>query len=256
MTMLRRMRNQNGFSLPEMLVAIVISSVVGMVIMKTFNANNYLFAGEKTSSRTISNARLLADELTRSIRMLGLNPTEKDGAVFWLKQCNGGVGDSFASAPITNDTSIYFTRDWNENGTLDKNAYEMVGVKWVNTAANPNTLQVANIDPTTGAISSWSNKWTNVTAFYVDYIYTDSSGNATHSETHGIGYPTGSVNSAVITTTAGVGFPDNTVATRSFDLVEGIIITVTVQSDKPHKLTGQYIAETVQSTILLRNKYY
>jgi type II secretory pathway component PulJ len=223
--------SQSGLTIVEMVMAIAISSILGIGMMKIFSANRYLFSGEKTAGRTFTNARLVMEELTRSLRMINYNPQETTGGVFGIKQCSGSVGAAFTNTAIAAgmNSAIYFTRDYNENGALNFDNNDMVGYKW---NAATNTLQYAIVDAASGNVSSWVDKYPNVTSFIVDYQYYDGSW-------------------ASVT-----GMPDPAVTTRTFAQIAAISISITMRSERPHELTRQWINETINTTIMIRNKYY
>lgn len=244
----RAVFSSHGFTLVEIVLAIAIASILGMAMMKIFGANTNLFRGEKTVSRTYTNARLVMDEITRSVRMVNYNPKETTGAVFGVKQCAGSIGSSFTNTALSPgiQTSLYFTRDYNENSTLNYDSNDMVGYKFnsattgacpdpgLGTAPCPNTIMVATIDPIAGNISGWKAKFRNVTAFQVDYQYPDGK------------WAVGD----------GVGSPDPSSVSHAFDQISAISIMLTMQSEKPHELTRSYITETINSNIMIRNEYY
>jgi hypothetical protein len=91
---------------------------------------------------------------------------------------------------------------------------------------------VAVINPASGAISSWDYKFPNITSFVVDYQYADG------------------------TWASAAGMPDPSNALHAPNKIAAISITLTVRSEKPHELTKQYRYETLNSTLMLRNKYY
>ncbi|MBI3794404.1 MAG: hypothetical protein HY280_06705 [Nitrospinae bacterium] len=224
--------SQAGLTVVEMVVAIAVASVLGMAMMKMFTANKYLYAGEKSAGRTFTNAMLVMEELTKSVRMANYNPMETPGGVFGVQQCDGTVGSLFFSTkPIAagNNGALFFTRDFNENGILDPTSGDTVGFNWKSTT---NTLQVASINPATGGISAWQDKYPNVTNFVVDYQYFDG------------------------TWASAAGMPDPTVSDHTFGQIAAVSISLTMRSEKPHQLTGQYIYETINSTLMLRSKYY
>jgi prepilin-type N-terminal cleavage/methylation domain-containing protein len=226
---------ERGVTLLEMLFAIAITSIVGVGILQIFRTDSYLYSGERASTFTISNSRNVMDEITREIRMAGYNPNEIAGGVFWIKQCNSAIGSAFTTNAITGNTTFCFTMDYNSDGTLAKDGSEMVAFNWAGPPVN--TLEVGVIDPSTGLINSWQDKFTNVINFSVDYSYSG-----------------GALGSAV-------GLPGSLACTDlatncAYNQIAGILLNITVRSEKPHELTKQYINETLQTTIMLRNKYF
>ncbi len=275
-----------GMTIIELMVALAIASIIGIGISRVFTANNYLFRGEKRVSTEYVNTRLAMDEMTRSVRMINLNPNETGGGVFGLQSldsCTGATGVLSQTAIPANAVScIYFTRDFDlnangntsENGALDFDSNEVVGY-YLNTSAGAcpdtnftpagascaNTVMIANINPANGQISGWRAKFQNVVLFQVDYLFSNgnwaSSGTSTQSPFFGQ------------TTVAPPGFgaplfntytnPPNGNTTGTgygFGDVTAVSIALTSRSAGPHDLTRQYVYEPVVTTIRLRNTYY
>jgi hypothetical protein len=90
----------------------------------------------------------------------------------------------------------------------------------------------AVINPANGTIQSWDYVFPNVTNFVVDYQYSDG------------------------TWASAAGMPDPASTIHSFNLIAAISINLTMRSEKQHDLTKQYVYETINSIIMLRNHYY
>lgn len=233
--MLRQLtRNQAGMTLIEMLLAIAITGILGLGIMKIFKANSALFSGEKKVSETYANARNIVSTLSRQIRQIGYNPTDSTAGDFGLKDSTGNFTDN----AITSSSSIFFTVDDNGDGVLQKNAAERIGWR-----LNGTTIELAAINPTTGNVSGWTPKYYNVTQLFFEYIYAD-----------GV---TGTVSTTAAdgTTTITVpAFPDNTIPNQTYADLRGINIIAHVRSRSAHDLTQQVVRENeVDSLVLLRN---
>jgi type IV pilus assembly protein PilW len=104
-----------GFSLVEVLIAIVITGVALGAIYSVFASANQTYFNQDSIADTQQRARIGLDMMVRDIRMAGLNPTVTAGA---------GIVEA-------TPTKIRFTADRNMNGDLtDSNedlTYELVG---------------------------------------------------------------------------------------------------------------------------------
>jgi len=221
--MLNNLKNESGFSLMELLVAVAIIGIVSTGIYKVFDVQNRVFAGEQKVTHNLANARVIVDILSSFVRLIGYDPQETGISTFGLKDST----ESFTNTSMTSNTSLFFTKDANEDGTLNLDTGERVGLKF--DSAN-NILQYAITDSTTGAIT-WINKWHNITAFSLSYIYEDGTSS------------TGTAN-----------LPSDSVTNHTYDKVMAIVIDITTRSESVHNLTMAYDTETISSTVLLRNR--
>jgi prepilin-type N-terminal cleavage/methylation domain-containing protein len=219
--MFKIIHGRKGFTLVEVLVTIVIVGIVSTATFKIFDAQSKIYSGEQKVSHNILGARILMAVISKYVRSIGHDPQETGGSVFGLKD------STFGTSPITSNTSIYFTKDDDADGVLDKNSSEMVALNF--DSAN-SVVQSASIDAS-GKIAQWHDRWMNVTSFSVDYVYEDGTSSS------------GTTN-----------LPDNTVSNHTFDKVTAVVVTLTTRSEKPHDLTKTFSFETISSTVLLRNR--
>ncbi len=219
--MFEKVHNQKGMTLIELLAAVALTSMIGLVTVQVFSSQNKLYSGERYISRNISHTRIIIDALAKNIRQIGYNPMETDGNVFGIKDSTG----SFTTNAITSNTSLYYTEDDDEDGVLDTNMNEKVSISY--DSVN-NILRLGDID-NVGAIT-WANKWPNVTAFSISYIYSDGTSSSGTTD-----------------------LPDNTTSNHTYSLIMAIVVSVTTRTEEIHTLTGSYVEETVESTVLLRN---
>lgn len=223
---MRIFKNEKGFSLIEMLVAISVSSLVGLFIFKIFNTQQKLFSGEQKVMEMQSGARLAMTELTKQIRTIGYDPEEAGTSVFGLTDSSFSTS---SAAAISTDQSIYYTADLDDDKLLGANetfAYRLNGTV---------------LEEQIGGAVVWRTVSRNITntgcfpaivdpPFSISYTYED-----------------GTTSNGI------VNLPSNTTASRNFQDVRAVIITITTRSDSPHNLTKQYACERVSSTIALRN---
>lgn len=225
---MRYLKNQNGMSLVEVLVAIAVGSVVMLMMYKVFNVQSQLYRGEQKVTRMYANTRLAMQRLTRLIRSAGFNPAEvadgsaTNGPVFGLQ----GSG----SWEITSDTEITFTADADEDETVDNNRQERIYLKWDSTSQE---IWQGVIDATDGSRTGWITLFSNVTNFGITYTYDN-----------------GDVSSG----TTDLPVPSSVNPDHTFSKVRAVVLTITSKLDGTHDLMKTVaLTETVSSTIKLRN---
>lgn len=234
--LMRVFRNQSGLTLVEILVGVGLASIVSLAIYTTFNAQNRLFAGEKKVTQMISQARITLDQLAKQVRLAGLNPEEKTTGTFGIK--DGGT--TFTQNAMTSNSQIMFTSDYSEDGTVANTAYERVGYKWSSTS---NAIQRASISSTDGSVSSWSDRYENITSFGV--VYTYKNGTSSGSATLNAGSKTWTVTAAAL--------PSDSVSNNNYDDIAAVTLFLSVRTETLHDMTRQYMSDAVCSTVMLRN---
>ena len=223
--MKRFFTNEKGITLIELLVAITISGIVGLMLVRIFEVNSQVFSGEQKVMNMHANARQGIHEMAKNIRILGYDPELTGSAIFGVTAAN--------------DTSITFTVDLDEDGVLDAN--ETYGYAQVTgTALCPTTCVQAMIPAVPG---SWRIVARNISvspapdnnpSFCLQYTYED-----------------GIQSSADCS--AAANLPNDAVANLAFAAIRKITITVTARTEQAHNLTKQFKYETVNSTVMLRN---
>ena len=137
-----------GFTLIEMLIALVILSIVSGVAYGIFASLSKSFTTQDVTAKTQQNLRIGIDFMTRDIRMAGLDP---------LDTANAGI---ITASP----TAIRFTADKNMDGDVDDSAED------VTYQLNGKTLQLID-DQGTATLNE------NISDF--EFIYFDTDGAAT-----------------------------------------------------------------------------
>ena len=261
------LRNRAGMTLIEILMAIAIGAVIGLVIMKIFQSNSRLFSGEKKVTTMVTEGRNAIGGLSRLIREAGYNPTEETTGLFGLKDSTG----SFTTNAMTSAKSIYFTIDDNGDGTLQNNYKEKVGFRFTGADCDPSNatsscIEMATIDPATGAITGWTPKYYDIqdlvfiyhyrTGSMGAYVFTDSmcgaAGGATATALPGATSITLTCGGAAGNPTALL--PTNSVSGRNYSDVVGITMYVLAKTRTIHDLTRQNVVQLFSSSVLLRSR--
>lgn len=265
------LRSRAGMSLVELLMAVAIGSVIGLVIMKIFQSNSALFSGEKKVTGMVTTGRNTMGTLSRLVREAGYNPTEESTGLFGLKDSTGNFTTT-SPAAMTSAKSIFLTIDDNSDGALQNNGNEMIGFRFTGLDCDPSAtnasscVEMALIDPATGAISGWTKKFMDIqdlafiyhyrTGSSPAYVFTDSmcgaAGGATATAT--------STATSITFTCGGVAgnptalLPDNTVTGRNYSDVIGVTIYILAKTRAAHDLTKQNQVQLFSSSVVLRGK--
>lgn len=265
MTMKSILRCRVGMSLVELLVAIAIGSVIGLVIMKIFQSNSALFSGEKKVTSMVTTGRNAMGTLSRLVREAGYNPTEETTGLFGLKASTGAF-TATSPAAMTDAKSIYFTMDDNGDGLLQNNEKEMIGFRFTGTDCDPSAavtsgcIEMAQISAA-GGISGWTKKFMDIQDLVFVYRYKDSAGAFTDSVC-GSGYTATALPTATaITFTCSAGgagnpaslLPDDAVTGRKYSDVAGVTIHILAKTRGIHDLTKQNQVQLFSSSVQLRN---
>ena len=212
-------------TLIEILVAITISGIIGLFLVRIFQVNSQVMTGEQKVMMMNSNARQGIYELSKNIRLLGYDPMIIGSSTFGITAADG--------------TSITFTADNNSDGVLGAN--ETLGYLLVTgTAACPSTC-IAGLVPGGGG----------ATRIVAEDISASPAPNVNPAFCLQYTFANGSQSDANCATTNNL--PDNNSTTLSFDKVRKITITITARTDGVHNLSKQFNYETVSTTVMLRN---
>lgn len=223
--MTRIFKSEKGMTLIELLVAIALSGIVGIFLVKIFEVNSQVMTGEQKVMLMNSNARQGIHDVAKNVRILGYDPMMIGSDMFGITAADG--------------TSITFTADLDGDGTLDAN--ETLGYSLViATVACPTAciegLTAGGTRVVAQSIST-SPLPDNDPAFCLQYTYTD----GTQSD---IDCATAN-NLPVVSTDSSV-----TLATVN---VRKVTITITTRTENVHNLSKKFHYETVTSTVMLRN---
>lgn len=270
MNMRAILRCRAGMTLMELLLAVVISSVIGLAIMKIFQSNSQLFSGEKKVTGMVSTGRNTMGALSRLVRELGYNPTEESTGMFGLKDSNGTFTTTSPSA-MTSAKSIFFTMDDNGDGVLQNNDKEMVGFRFTGADCDPSVaitsscIEVAQIDAA-GAVSGWTTKFMDIqdlvfiyhyrTGSYGAYTFTDSMCGAAGGATATAAPAATAISFTCSGGGAGVPtalLPTDAVSGQKYSDVVGVTIYVLATTRGVHDLTKQNQVQLFSSTVILRS---
>ncbi len=149
---------ESGFTLVELLVAMVISLVVMGGIYSTYYSQQKSYLAQEQVAAMQQNLRAAMYNIADEIRMAGYDAT---GSNLFGLVANGSDGR------ITDANNIYFTLDWDGDGVVDVNGDEQKAFR----------LNNGNLEKySTGAVD-WQTVAENIDA--LNFAYLDEDGNVT-----------------------------------------------------------------------------
>lgn len=106
------MMNKRGFTLIELMVALVMVGIIGMGAIRLFIAQHQAFLQQNDGVRITQNARAGFDMLVRELRNAGYDPRDAAGASItdWTSDSFGWTADLNADGDIADDgeTVLYY----------------------------------------------------------------------------------------------------------------------------------------------------
>ncbi len=119
-------RSQRGFTLVELMIALVISGIIAGALYSTYLVQQRSYTAQEAVAEMQQNIRAALVTLERDIRMAGYHPA--GGAFGFVNNAtnfNNGLGTS--TNVTRNATSIAFTADLDGDNTLDRAAQDANG---------------------------------------------------------------------------------------------------------------------------------
>ncbi|RMF85963.1 MAG: prepilin-type N-terminal cleavage/methylation domain-containing protein [Nitrospinota bacterium] len=227
-TMERYHLQDTGFTLIELLIAMGISLLLLAGIYNFCISQVKTYAVQDQLVEMQQNARMGLDLLVRALEVAGYDPLET--RAFGITR-DDFLASNDAELALTTDRELYFTADWNENGSIDNSADERFGFR-----VNSHSLQQALISPADGQISAWQSVVENIESMTITYTYADG------------------------TESADVGLPDNSLPGRTLHDIRMVTITITAKTRQPdygytHPTLGDHYRRiTLTAKVLLRNQ--
>jgi type IV pilus assembly protein PilW len=162
----KRIKNDHGFTLIELMVAMVISTIVLAGIYTTYQAQVGTYVVQKDVVEMQQNIRNAMYYMQRSVRMSGLDP-QRSGLIGFVTNFDAPYNTLGAT---TDSTNIAFTTDANGdgNGVIDIGDSEMIAYR-----LNANRLQKLSFDQSAPPAASWETVAENIDA--LDFVYLDGS---------------------------------------------------------------------------------
>jgi type IV pilus assembly protein PilW len=120
--MKKRFSSSDGMTLLELLVAMAITTIVGLAMVSTHMSQSRLSSAQHNIMEMQQNLRAAMAMMERDIRMAGYDPSDRAGA---------GFDVTFAGSSLLSN-QIAFSIDDNENETIDSVAAEQIAYRHSN----------------------------------------------------------------------------------------------------------------------------
>jgi len=158
-----RRNKQQGFSLTELLVAMVMVGIVMAAVYSTYKSQQDTYVAQEQVAEMQQNLRASLYQMARDLRMAGFNPQRSPNVGGFVTQLpDDGLGET-----TTDSTNIAFTIDENANGAIDLDDNdEQIAYRLDNAT---NTLQRFRVSDDT-----WHTVADDIDA--LDFVYLDPSG--------------------------------------------------------------------------------
>jgi type IV pilus assembly protein PilW len=160
---LQAIRCQRGFSLIELLVAMVVAGVVSTAVYSTYRSQQQAYVKQSDACLVQQNLRAAVYHLERAIRMAGFNPTGKPMDVGFSGVASATQGqvtlayDDDESGVCESDETYVFQRngttntlDMTQGGATQTLAEDITALSFTFLDANntPTTANIASVDIT------------------------------------------------------------------------------------------------------------
>jgi len=164
---------QNGFTIIEVMIAMVISSVLVTAVYQTFHSQQRSYTMQSEAAAMEQNLRGALYLLTRELRSAGYNPTRAITNDIGFVTTFPAPNNQFVVNYATDNSTVAFTLDNNGNGVIDPNSNEQIAYRFNNATKALERFNATNINPA----DKWEAVSTNIDAVY--YTYFDQSNNPT-----------------------------------------------------------------------------
>jgi type IV pilus assembly protein PilW len=177
------LNRQRGFTMAEVLVALLVSAIVLGAIFVAFSSQHKSYLVQDDTAEMQQSLRATMDFMVREIQMAGFDPEQTGNFGF---QNLAGIGDPDYGR-YTGEDGISFIADIDMNGLLEDSSTEQVaygldlreidGAKLVDLGEDRDfVLRKFHIDPVTGS-ASWQPLTDNIEA--LEFFYTLANGTTT-----------------------------------------------------------------------------
>jgi prepilin-type N-terminal cleavage/methylation domain-containing protein len=131
MAMLGRKRHtQNGFTITEVLVAMVIASVLITAVYQTFHSQQRSYTVQSEAAAMEQNLRSGLYLLTRELRSAGYNPTQATTSDFRFVTSFPPTNNLFVINYATDHSMVAFTLDTDGSGAIEPNKNEQIAYRF------------------------------------------------------------------------------------------------------------------------------
>lgn len=170
--------NNTGFTLIELMMVIVVSTVIMALVWTTTTMQERSYITQEQVVEIQQNLRAAINILSRDIRMAGFDPIESGNFDFVNNFTFENASASVQRTVNTDATQMAFTVDYNENGTLDRATIDANGDGVVDmgdqeqVAYRLNSNALERYSSLSGVVP-WQDIASNIEAIEFNYILAD-----------------------------------------------------------------------------------
>ena len=157
---------QSGFTLTEVLVAMVISAVLTTAVYQTFHSQQRSYTLQSGAAAMEQNLRSGLYLLTRELRSAGYNPTQASTGDFRFVTSFPATNNLFVVNYTTDHSLIAFTLDTDGSGAIEPNMNEQIAYRFNNAQKALERFNDTQADPT----KKWETVASDIDAVYFSYF--------------------------------------------------------------------------------------
>src|SRR6266436_4383976 len=173
-----RRNTQKGFTIIEVMITMVISSVLVTAVYQTFHSQQRSYTMQSEAAAMEQNLRGGLYLLTRELRSAGYNPARAVPTNIGFVTTFPAPNNQFIVNYATDTSTIAFTLDNNGNGVIDPSSNEQIAYRFNNATKALERFNDTNINPA----DKWEAVATNIDA--VNYAYFEQNNNLTMNPTN------------------------------------------------------------------------
>ena len=166
---LRGHKTHNGFTITEVLVALVISSVLTTAVYQTFHSQQRSYTLQSEAAAMEQNLRSGLYLLTRELRSAGYNPTQASTSDFRFVTSFPAPNNVFVVNYAADHSLVAFTLDTDGSGAIEPNKNEQIAYRFNNAQK---TLERFN-DTQADLTKKWETVASDIDAVYFTYFDQD-----------------------------------------------------------------------------------
>lgn len=160
---------QNGFTIIEVMIAVMVSSILIAAVYQTFHSQQRSYAIQSEAAAMEQNLRGSLYLLTKELRSAGYNPQQETNNNFRFVTSFPAPNNLFTVNYADDHFTVAFTLDTDSSGGIESNRNEQIAYKF---DKNTKTLQRFN-DTQTDTTKKWEILASNIDAVYFMYYNKD-----------------------------------------------------------------------------------
>jgi type IV pilus assembly protein PilW len=157
---------KNGFTVIEVMITMVISSVLIAAIYQTFQSQQRSYSIQSGTVAMQQNLRGSMYLMNKELRSAGYNPSKTITNYVSFVTTFPAPNNQFVVNYATDHSIVAFTLDTNGSGAIDPSSNEQLAYRFNNTAKTLERFNAATVNPA----NKWETVATNIDAVYFAYF--------------------------------------------------------------------------------------